>query len=166
MTIIRNDDNLKDNDINEFVRRVKILIVDSQNKMMLGYSYHEYQFIGGHVEEGEDLPEAVEREIEEETGIKIDAKKERPFACNISYYKDYPNKGINQKIEIYYYEIRTDLKPNLKNTNYTIEESEGNFELRYIPFDKLEEELENNAREYGDPNGITKEMLGLLKIWR
>ena len=41
----------------------------------MGYSYNTYQFPGGHVEEGESLIEAVNREVEEETGIILNAKR-------------------------------------------------------------------------------------------
>ena len=44
-------------------------IINSNNEILLGYSYHDYQFPGGHVEDGESLIEAMNRELLEETGI-------------------------------------------------------------------------------------------------
>ena len=51
----------------------------------------------------------------------------------------------------------------MKATNYTKEEKDGNFELRYIPLDELEYVLKENAKNYGDKKGITKEMLTLFE---
>ncbi len=164
--IITNDYNLKEEDMTEVVKRVKLLIINSNNEILLGYSHNEYQCPGGHVEENEDLITAINREIKEETGIELNLKNAEPFACSLGYYKDWPSEGKNRKIEIYYYIINTDEKPNLSNTNYTESELKGDFELRYIPIDKVEEEFINNANIYGDKHGIAKEMLKVFKVYK
>ncbi len=164
--IITNDYNLKEEDMKEVVKRVKILLINSNNEILMGYSHNEYQFPGGHVEENEDLIEAINRELKEETGIVLNIKNVEPFACSLGYYKDWPEIGKNRKIEIYYYEIKTDEKPNLDNTEYTESELDGNFELRYIPLDIVEEEFVENARKYGDKHGIANEMLKVFKVYR
>ena len=117
--LITNNYNLTDSDMTEVVKRVKVLLVNSNNDVLLGYSYNNYQFPGGHVEENETLVQAVNREILEETGIELNITNIEPFACAIGYYKDWPAEGKNRKIEIYYYEVKTDEKPNLENTEYT-----------------------------------------------
>ena len=86
--------------------------------------------------------------------------------CTLGYYKDWPKKGNNRKVEIYYYEIKTDEKPNLLNTNYTESEIEGGFELRYISLDNVQKEFVDNANIYGDKHGIVKEMLEVFKEYR
>lgn len=164
--IIINENNLKEEDITEIVQRVKILLINSKNEILLGYSHNEYQFPGGHVEDSEELIETVKREILEETGIQLNIQQAEPFACNLGYYKDWPEKDKNRKIEIYYYEIITNEKPNLDNINLTENEKQGNFELRYIPLDIIEEELNNNVNKYGNPKGITREMLEVIKIYK
>ena len=164
--IIINNYNLKEEDMTEVVKRVKLLIINSNNEILLGYSHNDYQCPGGHVEEGEDLITTINREMKEETGIELNINNIEPFACSFGYYKDWPSKGKNRKIEIYYYEIKTDEKPNLDNTEYTEDEKDGNFELRYIPLDKVEEEFINNANIYGDKHGITKEMLKVFEIYK
>ena len=165
-TIIYNNDNLTEKDVTETIIRVKILLTNSNNEILLGYSHNEYQFIGGHVEENEDLIQTIKREIKEETGIEININKIEPFIISKGYYKDWPEKNKNRKIEIYYYIINTDEKPNLNNTKYTDHEKDGNFELRYINLDNIEEELINNKNKYGDPHGITKEMLEVIKLFK
>lgn len=164
--IITNVDNLKEEDMTELVRKVKILLINSKNELMLGYSHNEYQFPGGTQEVNEELIDTINREITEETGIDLNLKKLNAFACAIGYYKDWPKEGKNKKIEIYYYEVKTDEKPNFDNLNLTDSEKEGDFELRYINLDNVEQELINNAEMYGDKHGIAKEMLNLLKVYK
>ena len=164
--IITNNYNLTDSDMTEVVRRVKLLLVNSNNEVLLGYSHHEYQFPGGHVEEDENLVDAINREVLEETGIELNITHIEPFACAMGYYKDWPAEGKNRKIEIYYYEIKTDEKPDLNKTSYTENEKNGNFELRYIPLSKVEEVLKTNTLEFGDNRGIAKEMIDLFKVYK
>lgn len=164
--LITNKYNLTDSDMTEVVKRVKVLLVNSKNDVLLGYSHNNYQFPGGHLEDNETLVQAVNREVLEETGIELKITNIEPFACAIGYYKDWPAEGKNRKIEIYYYEVKTDEKPNLENTEYTENEKDGNFELRYIPLSDVENVLRANAEEYGDKKGIAREMIDLFGVYK
>ena len=164
--LITNNYNLTDSDMTEVVKRVKVLLVNSNNDVLLGYSHNNYQFPGGHVEENETLVQAVNREVLEETGIELNITNIEPFACAIGYYKDWPAEGKNRKIEIYYYEVKTDEKPNLENTEYTENEKNGNLEWGYIPLSDVENVLKRNAEEYGDENGIAREMIDLFGVYK
>jgi len=164
--LITNDYNLKEEDMTEVVKRVKVMLINSNDEILLGYSHHNYQFPGGHVEENEDLVETINREILEETGIELNLESAEPFACTLGYYRDWPEEGKNRKIEIYYYEIKTDEKPNLDNTLYTEHEKDGNFELRYIPLDNIENELLSNVEKYGDKHSIAKETLRVIEYYK
>ena len=80
--IITNKYNLTDSDMTEIVKRVKILIINSKNEILLAYSHNDYQFPGGHVEENETLIQAINREVLEETGIELKSYKLR---CIVTY---------------------------------------------------------------------------------
>ena len=164
--IIDNRDNLKENEMTDFVTKVKVLLVNSKNEIMLAYSHNDYQFPGGTQEKGEQLFQTVKREIMEETGIKLEIDNIEPFACSKGYYKDWPEVGKNKKVEIYYYEVKTDEKPDLNSISLTEHEKNGNFCLKYIDLDKVEEEINKNIQEYNDPRGIGKEMLNLFAIYK
>lgn len=164
--LITNKYNLTEDDVTEVVKRVKVLAINSNNEILLGYSHNDYQFPGGHVEEGESLLQTVKREMLEETGIDLKMENVEPFAVALGYYKDWPAEGKNRKIEIYYYEIKTDERPNLNKISYTENEKDGGFELRFIPLNKVEDELRKNAEEFGDKRGITREMLELFEIYK
>ena len=158
--IITNKNNLTDNDITEVVKRVKVFIVNSSNEILLANSNHEYQLPGGHVEENEELLDTVKREIKEETGINLNVTNIEPFAASIGYWKDWPEEGKNRKTEIYYFEVLTDLKPDMNNINLTEKEKEG------IPLNTIEKVINNNANIYGDKHGIAKEMLQIIPIYK
>ena len=164
--LTQNLNNLKESDMTETVKRVKVLIINSKKEILLAHSNNEYHFPGGHVEKNESLKDAVKREIEEETGVKLNITNKKYFAKKIGYYKDWPEKGKNRKIEIYYYLINKDLEPDLNNIKYTESEKQGNFKLQYIKLNEIEKVLKENIRKYGDKRGISTEMLELFKIFK
>jgi len=135
--IIYNYDNLKEEDINRVVTRIKAVIVNSNNEILLCYSGNNYHLPGGHLEEGETLEEGLVRELEEETGVLMPKQEIFPFLCIKYLNKDYPSEGINTKSIANYYVVDYNLIPDLNNLNLTEEEKEGNFELRYIDKEKV-----------------------------
>ncbi len=163
--IINNKDKIKDNTITELVIRVKAIIINNKNEILLGNSLNTYQFIGGHVEKNESLQTALKREIKEETGININTENILPIIKMTSYYQDYPKPNQNRKNEIYYFEIKTDKKPNINKTSYTEEEIKHNFKLQYIPLSSLENIIKQNIIQNKDDKGIQKELLKILKIY-
>lgn len=159
-----NEYNLKDNEINEVETRVKTILVNDKNEVLLGYAKNKYQFIGGHVEENENLIETAQREILEETGITLEIDKElKPVAKYTKYWKNEPCINQNKKTEIYYYILKCNEEINLNKTNYTEEEKKNNFELRYVPVQNLENEIIDNVRKHEGARGIAKEMLEVVK---
>ena len=162
--ITHNPNNLKESDMTETVKRVKALIINSKKEILLAHSNNEYHFPGGHVENNESLQAALKREIEEETGVILNVKNINYFAKKTGYYKDWPEKDKNRKIEIYYYLINKDLIPNLNNIKYTETEKQGHFKLQYIKLNELEKVLKDNIKEYGDKRGIGVEMLELFDV--
>ena len=59
--IIKNDLKIKKEELTSEVTRVKALLINSNNEILLGYSDNCYQFIGGHIEENEDLLDCLNR---------------------------------------------------------------------------------------------------------
>ena len=50
--IIYNYDLLDESDINNIVERVKAIIINSNDEILIGYGDKTYQCVGGHVEAG------------------------------------------------------------------------------------------------------------------
>ena len=90
----------------------------------------------------------------------------KPCTFSAGWLINWPEKGKNRKTEINYYELKTDEKPNLNNTEYTESEKDGHFELKYIPLENVQKILKENAKKYGDKKGITKEMLEIFNLYK
>ena len=91
--IIINEYNLRAQDLDYEVIRVKGLIVNSQNQILMEFNNNTYQFPGGHLNENEKLEEALLREIREETGITI-KELDGPFMQIVTYDKNYLSSSI------------------------------------------------------------------------
>lgn len=165
-TIIDNKNNLLLNDITDETVRVKALIVNDNNEILLGYSFGEYQFPGGHVEVDEELTDCLQRELLEETGMLIDKKGLEPFMLFEHLTKDHPEIGNNRLSKIYYFKVVTNQEIDLTKTNYTIEERIGNYELRFIPLDFVEELLLKNSEITPKNKVMATEMLEAIKEYK
>jgi len=165
-TLIDNKDNLTIKDITDETVRVKALIVNENNEILLGYSFGEYQFPGGHVEGDEELTIALHRELFEETGMNVDTYGLKPFLLLEHLTKDWPEEGNNRLSKIYYYIVESTDDIHLNKTNYTIEETIGNFELRFIPLEYVEELLIKNSEIAPKNKVMATEMLEAIKEYR
>lgn len=161
-----NKDNLTKEDITETVVRVKMLLVNSKNEVLLGFCHNTYQFPGGHQEDGETLIDCVIREVKEETGIELTLDEAEPFFVIRHYSKNYHDSGENRCSEIYYFEIKTDEEYDLSKADYTENEKDGQFELRYIDLDKVEEVL-NESISWNEKNAvIVPEMIAVFNNYK
>jgi len=165
-TKIYNYDSIDEDNIEKTIIRVKALIINSNNEILVGYSHDTYQFIGGHIEENEDKIEGLKREIEEESGIVIDEEPIKLFFIRKKYVKDYPVVNSNRCYEYYYYVINTNKIPNLSNVHYTENEQEGNFKLQYISLGNIEEKFEENKKVSEYTETIQTENLETIKIYK
>lgn len=144
---IYNYDNIKESDITDRVIRVKALMVNSNNEILLGQAFGTVQFPGGHLKMQETFNQGLIREVKEETGITLKGKFE-PFFAIKYYLKDFPNKNNNRSIEIYYYRIDTYEVFDLTKISLDNQERKGGFKLEYVSlkmFNKyLKSHLDNN----------------------
>ena len=159
--LLGNREDIKDITVHQKETRVKAIIINSKNEILLGYSFNTYQFLGGHLEPGETHYNGLVRELMEEAGLDISKSPIKSIAY--AYYK---NKKNNSKSKIYYYEILTDDIPNLKKTNYTDDEKVGNFELRYVPIKDFVKTIKNNVTQNNGNKTIAQEMLIFFKNYQ
>ena len=160
--LIFNDENVKDMEINAVVTRVKVLMINSENKVLLGYCDGIYQFPGGHVEDGEALNVAVRREVKEETGIELDTINMTPFYCIKHYKRKYDGTNICALSQLYYFLVKTDAKINMENIKYTEREKRGVYRLEYVPIENLKETVKSNIPNNIHNSTIVKEMLAVI----
>lgn len=160
--IILNTSNLSSNEIDEEVVRVKALIINNKNEIIIGYAYGDYQFPGGHLEKDENEIDGLIREVKEETGIEINKEEIKPFMMLKHLSKNYFNSGKNRCNKIIYYIINTNKKIDLEKTNYTNYEEKGKFTINYYNLDEVEEMLMDHSNKNPKFKGIAYEMLQVL----
>lgn len=161
-----NKDKINSKSITREETRIKVLLINSKNEILLGYSYNCYQFIGGHLEKEESLINCLNREVTEETGMVLNIDSIEPYLLKEEYYKDYPNKNENYNSKIYYFSIKTDLLPDDLNTNYTKEEKIGNFIYKYVKLDEIENTIIKNFEKYEVAKIIGLEMLTAIREYK
>ena len=163
-TIFINSDNLNTDDLQEEVTRVKALVINSNDEILLGYSNGTYQFLGGHMEDNESFDAAINREVKEESGIELGICNVVPFLLRKSYIKNYLNSGKNRCNKIYYFAVRTDENVNLNNTNYTDDELKGNFCVKKVALKDVKRTIVDN-NIYSKYKDIAYEMLDALNVY-
>lgn len=161
--VLYNLNDLTDDQINNEIKRVKLLIINSKNEILLGYAHKTYQFPGGHLEPGETVEEGLIREVKEETGIDIDIEKVTPFYQIKRYVKGYPVNEQNTAYVIDYFYIKTDESYHLNKVNYDKIEIEGNFKLIYVPCSEIKQLLINSVSDNRVNEIIVSEMLEVLE---
>ncbi len=165
--IIINTDGVTDNEEYDTAVRVKALMVNDKNEILLGFAFNTYQFIGGHINPDEDLFQGLIREIREETGIEISKDEyKNPFMKIIHYSKNYRNSGKSRENIIYYFDIPWDKEVNIENIAYDEWEEKGNFEVRKVKLDDLEELLLKHISDNELNPLIVDEMLDVLKEYK
>lgn len=141
---IFNKDNLKDNEIDEIVTRVKVFLINNENKILIANSGGCYMLPGGHVEDDESFISTLQREMLEETGIEIESDEiKEPFFEVRTITKNLKNSGINRLSKIIYYLIKSNKKPDLTKTNLTDREKENNFQINFIDANEFENTMQN-----------------------
>ncbi len=162
-TIIYNNDNLHEEDITETVIRIKGLIINDEDKILIGDENGVYQFPGGHLEDGESSNDCLKREILEETGIYVeDSEINGPFVKIVYMNKNYPKVGSNRKDEIYYYIIKTNKKYDLSKTNYTEDEIKNNYKIKEFNIKEVINKIEENMSKNEKNKLISYDMIKVL----
>lgn len=166
--VIYKYDNLKENEIDEIVIRCKGLIINNKNEIMLGFCHNTYQFPGGHLEENETLLDCLKREIKEETGIELedDEINKNIIEKNTHYTRNYRNTNKNKKNEIYYYIIKTNKLPNINNSHLDKDEIEGNYIIKMININNVENILIDSISLNEINKIIVEEMLDVINEYK
>ena len=140
-----NDDDLKDNEIDEVITRVKCFIVSSKNNMLIGHGDEGYELLGGYVDADEEYVDALKRNLYTETGIVLDSKDSIEPFYEVRYYnRDYKGSGINRLSDMIYFLVKTDKLPNYKKLKLTPDEI-----LKKLPIEVVKRSLfSKTLKEY------------------
>lgn len=126
-------------------KEVEVWIVNEEGKILIQkrseikkQAPNKYSITAGHVENGENVEDAMVREIEEEIGIKC--KKEELKLILIAKHRSY--RGDNNAFR-YGYFLKTD-----KKISDFIKQEEEVSELKYITIEELKEVVEKQDSNY------------------
>lgn len=158
---IINNDKLSIEDINNIVRRAKVLLVNN-DELTICCSNHNYFLLGGHTDEDESDMECLHREILEEAGVNIDFNELFPFMTIKYLNKDYPSIGQNTLNIANYYLLNYKLLPNYEKMNLTEEEKQHKFQIVTINKNDILEFLEDSLAAATRPN-VTLDTIKVIK---
>lgn len=164
--LIIDNDNIKNKMIDEKVTRVKALIINNKNEILLVNCYDEYQFPGGHLEREETPDDAIIREIKEETGMETKKEDYIPFMMIEDYTRNYRNTDKNRCNIIIYYVLNKSCDIDVTKTNFSDYEKDGNFRLELVPLEDIEGLLIKNSDDNSFSRIIATEMLFVLKEYK
>ncbi len=161
-----NESNLIDSELAIINNKVRGILVTDDKVLVANYG-GIMLFPGGKVDKGENLEEALVRELLEETGIKYDINEFRKLLILKYYqrnYHDRDNNVVNRLITTYYY-IGKFKGIDLNNTKRTESEKKDNFYLELVEIKEILELLKkgkyNPRKEYFD-----REMGEVIKIYK
>lgn len=159
------EDNVDIEKIDEEVIRVKGLVLNTNNDLIIIHNNGTYQFPGGHRENNEDLEVTLEREIEEETGISVTIEN-GPFMLITEYANNYLGTNKTRCNKIYYYSIYTNEAPSIDKLSLTELESQTDFKLFYVNLNDMEKFLIESIDNKTIHEVIGKEMLEVIKVYK
>lgn len=166
MELIINEDNLELKEIQEFNSKVRALLIDENNNILIANYGNTFLLPGGSIDQGEATEEAIIRELKEEIGIDYNLY-ELTYLNTLKYYQNnYPKRDgnlQNRLITTYYFVGRY---KGISNQTLTEKERKDNFRLQLVSIDELEELVLNNQNN--NPRNIyfVKELLTILEYYK
>ena len=139
MRIVINNYNLKIKYLTEFISKVKAILIDNNNNILLGNYNGTLLLPGGKIEGNETFLDAMIRELKEETGV-IYSYDDLSFFGTVDYYqKDYPFKGSYKNRFVFTcYFVGKFKGIDCDNMQLSDCEIKNNFNLELIPLDNIE----------------------------
>lgn len=168
MNLIINDDNLQQNKIKESSTKVRAILIDENNQILIANYGNVILLPGGKVDHNETYLTAIQRELKEELGQDYN-NEELEYFLTLNYYqKDYPKRDgtfQNRLIQTHYY-IGSYKEVNKDKQNLTEKEKNSNFRLELVPLEQLENLILNNNNS--NPRNIyfRKELLTVLAFYK
>lgn len=164
MEITINEENLSFHEIDEYNHKVRAILIDEQNQILICNYGGIYLLPGGSIDNNETIQSAITRELKEELGQFYD-NTELNYFLKLNYFqKNYPKRDgsvSNRLIKTYYY--IGEYKPLLNcKQNLTNREEKDNFRLKLVSLEDLETIISSNISNNPRKKFFQKELLTIL----
>ena len=166
MELIINEDNLELKEIQEFNSKVRALLIDENNNILIANYGNTFLLPGGSIDQGETTEEAIIRELKEETGIDYNLD-ELSYLNTLKYYQNnYPKRDANLRTRLITTHYFVGKYKGTSKQSLTEKEQKGNFRVELISIDNLEELVLNNQTI--NPRNIyfVKELLTIIEYYK
>ena len=168
MKIDINDDNLNISDIDEFSTKVRAILVDDDDNILIANYHNMILLPGGKVDDNETIYDAIVRELNEELGQNYNGD-ELDFFVTLNYFqKNYPKiNGVfsNRLVQTHYFVGHyKDINKNMQKL--TEREQKGNFRLELVSLFELEDLILNNKNDNPRNVYFQKELLSILFFYK
>lgn len=167
MSLVINDDNLQLDDVQEFSSKVRGILINDENQVLVCNYGGVYLFPGGSIDEGETIIEALIRELSEEIGQDYKNDGLQYLNCLDYFQENYPKRNgrfQNRLVRTYYF-VGKYKGISKEYQELTQKEKKDNFKLELISLNQLEnivlENINNNPRNVYFQN----EILAILKFY-
>lgn len=166
--VVFNKDGLTDDEVEMKEQRIKVILRNSNDELLLCKVDGVYHFVGGHPEEKESINDCAKREVKEETGIDMESESFTLFLELKQYKRDYFGTGKNGLATITYIDGKTDERFNYQRRELDEKESEKEFVLEYVKIDDAMSVLEINREVSKKQNKefITTEMMYVISEYQ
>lgn len=168
MELVINEDNLFFEEVQEFNSKVRAILVDESNRILVANYGSVILLPGGSVDEGETTYEAIVRELGEELGQSYSVD-ELSWILELSYYqKNYPKRDgsvKNRLVQTYYFVGR--YKGVVASAQQLTEkEQKDDFRLELVSIDSLENMIMENVNNNPRNVYFQKELLTVLRFYK
>jgi ADP-ribose pyrophosphatase YjhB (NUDIX family) len=166
MELIINDNNLGINEIQEFNSKVRALLIDENNNILIANYGNILLFPGGSIDCNETINKAILRELKEETGIDYSIDELENLIVLKHYQKDYPKREgnlQNRLITTYYFIGKY---KGISSQKLTEKEQKDNLRLELVSLDNLEELVLNNQTNNPRNLYFVKELITILEYYK
>ena len=146
MELIINEHNLNVNDVQEFITKVRAILIDGNNRILVANYGNVILLPGGKVDENETNLTAISRELSEELGQDYNSEELEFFTTLNFYQRNYPKRDgtfQNRLVRTHYF-IALYKGIKIDKQKLTEKEQKSNFKLELVPLEDLENIILNN----------------------